>query len=85
LNVRLAGRFRRNDPDRDPQEFLTYDAAAEFRDSHDTTHYPGVFRTVSVAGGLQRRHYEIEIDADLANTGEPSHPKTTGRGQIKPM
>src|SRR5258708_14372961 len=59
---------KKKHPDPIPEEFLSYDAAAEFWDSHDTTHYSGVFRTVDVAGDLKRRHYEIEIDADLANT-----------------
>ena len=59
---------RKKHPDPIPDEFLNYDAAAEFWDSHDTTHYSDMFRTVNVVGGLKRRHYEIEIDADLANT-----------------
>lgn len=84
-------------PDPIPEEFLSYDEAAEFWGSHDTTHYSDVFRTVNVVGDLKRRRYEIEIDAGLANTlqskarrkgvtvsslGEPSHPATTGSSQI---
>ena len=59
---------KKKHPDPIPEEFLDYDAAAEFWDSHDTTHYSDVFHTVNVVGDLKRRHYEIEIDADLANT-----------------
>jgi len=29
-----------------PQEFTSYEQAAEFWDKHDTTHYPDTFRTV---------------------------------------
>src|SRR5260370_29057824 len=60
--LRLRFRFRR-------------DAAAEFWDSHDTTHYSDVFHTVNVVGDLKRRHYEIEIDADLATTQSQARRK----------
>lgn len=56
---------RRKQIDRIPEEFSSYEEAAEFWDTHDTTDYPEAFRTVEVAGELRRRHYEIEIDADV--------------------
>jgi hypothetical protein len=59
---------KKKHPDPIPEEFLNYDEAAEFWDSHDTTHYSDVLRTVNVVSDLKCRHYEIEIDADLANT-----------------
>ncbi|MBZ5562069.1 MAG: BrnA antitoxin family protein [Acidobacteriia bacterium] len=49
-----------------PEEFATCDHAAEFWDTHDTTHYPGAFRTVKVVSELRHRHYEIPIAPDLA-------------------
>jgi predicted transcriptional regulator len=49
-----------------PDEFTSYDEAAEFWDKHDTTDYPGKFRTVKVVSELRNRHYEIPIDRDVA-------------------
>jgi hypothetical protein len=49
-----------------PSEFTSYEQAAEFWDKHDTTHYPGKFRTVKVVTELRNRHYEFPIDGDVA-------------------
>lgn len=49
-----------------PEEFATYGEAGDFWDTHDTTDYPGAFRTVKVVSDFQNRHYEIPIDADVA-------------------
>jgi hypothetical protein len=49
-----------------PDEFASYEDAAEFWDKHDTTHYPDRFRTVKVVSEFRNRHYEIPIDADVA-------------------
>jgi hypothetical protein len=48
-----------------PEEFATYDEAARFWDDHDTTDYPGTFRTVRVVSELRNRHYEIPIAPDV--------------------
>ena len=48
-----------------PEEFASYEEAAEFWDTHDTTAYPDVFRTVEMKSELRRRRYEIEIEADV--------------------
>ena len=48
-----------------PEEFVSYDEAAEFWDTHDTTDYLDSFETVEVESELKRRHYEVEIDEDL--------------------
>ncbi len=48
-----------------PEEFASYEEAAEFWDTHDTTDYLDSFETVSVKAELKSRRYEIEIDADL--------------------
>jgi CopG antitoxin of type II toxin-antitoxin system len=50
-----------------PEEFASHEEAAEFWDTHDTADYPEAFRTVEVVSELRRRHYEIEIDADVIN------------------
>jgi predicted HicB family RNase H-like nuclease len=48
-----------------PEEFDSYEAAAEFWDAHDTTDYVESFETVEVESELKRRRYEVEIDEDL--------------------
>lgn len=50
-----------------PEEFSTYEEAAEFWDAHDTADYPEAFRTVEVVAELRRRRFEIEIDPDIAS------------------
>ena len=49
-----------------PEEFASYEEATEFWNAHDTTDYPDAFRTVAVKTKFRKRHYEIEIDADVA-------------------
>lgn len=49
-----------------PEEFAGYEEAGEFWDTHDTTDYPDALRTVEVVAELRRRHYEVEIDTDVA-------------------
>ena len=51
-----------------PVEFSTAEQAAEFWGKHDTTAYPGAFRTVSVVAELRHRHFEIPIEADVIKT-----------------
>lgn len=49
-----------------PDEFSSLQEAAEFWDSHDTTHYPDAFRDVGeVVTNLKRRRYEVQIDEDV--------------------
>jgi len=48
-----------------PDEFASYEEAGEFWDSHDTTDYPGAFRTVKVVSRFRNRHYEIPIALDV--------------------
>jgi len=39
-----------------PDEFASYEDAAEFWTSNDTTHYPDRFRTVKVVSEFRNRH-----------------------------
>jgi predicted DNA binding CopG/RHH family protein len=48
-----------------PEEFASYEEAAEFWATHDTTDYPDSFETVAVETELKRRRYEVEIEEDL--------------------
>ena len=49
-----------------PDEFGSYEEAAEFWDTHDTTDYPEAFRTVKVSTEFRSRHYEVELEPDVA-------------------
>jgi hypothetical protein len=48
-----------------PEEFTSYEEAAEFWDTHDTTDYPNIFRTIEAKTKFKSRHYEIEVEADV--------------------
>ena len=48
-----------------PEEFASYEEAAEFWDTHDTTDYPEAFSTVKVSTEFRGRHYEIELEPDV--------------------
>lgn len=48
-----------------PGEFSSYEEAADFWDSHDTTDYPGDFKDVEVQAELKHRHFEVEMDEDV--------------------
>jgi len=48
-----------------PEEFASYEAAAEFWDTHDTTDYLDDFETVGVDTQLQQRRFQVEIDEQL--------------------
>jgi len=49
-----------------PDEFSSYEEAAEFWDSHDTTDYLGVSRPVKTVSEFRGRRFEIEIEASVA-------------------
>ena len=56
----------KNNLDPTPDNFESYEAAADFWDTHDTTDYLDEFRTVEVNGELRARHFEVEIDENVA-------------------
>ncbi len=50
-----------------PEEFASYEEAAEFWDTHDSMDYPDAFQTVkNVVVKLRKRRYEIEVDEQIA-------------------
>lgn len=49
-----------------PDNFESYEAAAEFWDTRDTTDYLDEFRTIEVNAELRARHFEVEIDESVA-------------------
>jgi hypothetical protein len=48
-----------------PEEFASYEEAAEFWDTHDTMDYPGAFRPITAETKLRRPYFQIAIDADV--------------------
>lgn len=48
-----------------PEEFASYEEAAEFWDTHDPEDYPDAFRPVKATVELRRRRYEIELDEEV--------------------
>ena len=48
-----------------PEEFDSYEEAAEFWGTHDTTDYPDAFRTVEVESELRGRRYEVELEEEV--------------------
>jgi predicted DNA binding CopG/RHH family protein len=48
-----------------PDEFASYEEAAEFWETHDTTDYLDSFETVAVEASLKQRHFEVEVEEDL--------------------
>lgn len=77
-----------------PEEFSSYEDAADFWDTQDTTDYPDSFETVATHSELKRRRYEVEIDEELMNVlaalaherGVPFSDLVSGilREQIRP-
>jgi hypothetical protein len=51
-------------PDPLPDEFKSYEEAAEFWDTHSITDYEESIEPVEVDVDIQRRHFEIEVDED---------------------
>ncbi|MFQ5629925.1 MAG: CopG family antitoxin [bacterium] len=51
-----------------PEKFASYEEAAEFWDTHDTTDYPDAFEDVEVKAEFRKRYFEIEIDEDVMVT-----------------
>ena len=59
----MSDKQKRVDPI--PEEFASYEEAAEFWDTHDTTAYQDNFETIAFETEFKRRRYEVEIDEDL--------------------
>jgi len=59
----MKGKNKQIDPI--PDEFSTYEEAAEFWDTHDTTNYPEFFTDVEVETKFRKRHFEVEVDEDI--------------------
>jgi len=51
--------------ERIPDEFTSYETAAAFWDTHDTTDYPEAFSDVDIDVNLRGRRFEIDIAEDV--------------------
>ena len=49
-----------------PDEFDSFDEAAKFWDTHDTTDYLAESKPVNVVSEFRGRYYEIKIEASVA-------------------
>jgi predicted DNA binding CopG/RHH family protein len=66
-----------------PEEFASYEEAAEFWDMHDTTDYLDSFEPVAFEAALRRRRYEVEIDEELMKTlTEQAHKRGIAVSQL---
>lgn len=65
-NIENKMKTKRTDPI--PDEFSSYEEAAEFWDTHDTADYPENFTTVEAEVKLMERHYEVGIEEDIMET-----------------
>ena len=77
----MSNEERRVDPI--PVEFASYEAAANFWDTHDTTDYLDSFEAVSLEADLQGRHFEVELDEDLIRVLAPkAHERGIAVGRL---
>ena len=58
-----------------PEEFKTYEEAAEFWDTHDSTEYEDALEDVEMHVDIQKRHYLIELDKNVAQLLQKSAMK----------
>ena len=58
----MRNRIRQTDPL--PNEFGSYEEAAEFWDTHSITDYEEFLEPVDVEVDIQRLHFEIEVDEE---------------------
>ena len=58
-------REKRRKVDPVPNEFASYEEAAEFWNTHDTTDYLENFEDASITGELRKRTFELEVDEKI--------------------
>lgn len=58
-----------------PEEFKTYEEAAEFWDTHNSTDYLDLLEEVEIKVDIQKRHYLIELDTGTAKLLQESAKK----------
>ena len=58
-----------------PEEFKSYEEAAEFWDTHESTDFLDELEEVEVKVDIKKRHYLIEVDMDTAELLQESARK----------
>ncbi len=58
-----------------PEEFRTYEEAAEFWDTHDSADYLDELEEVEISVDIKKRHYLIEVDTNTAKLLQESARK----------
>ena len=58
-----------------PEEFKTYEEAADFWDTHDSTDYLDNLEEIELEVDIQKRHYLLEVDMQIAEILQESARK----------
>jgi hypothetical protein len=58
-----------------PEEFETYEEAADFWDTHDSTDYLDILEEIEVEVDVQKRHFLLEVDMKIAQKLQESARK----------
>ncbi|MCZ7403025.1 MAG: CopG family antitoxin [Candidatus Methanoperedens sp.] len=58
-----------------PEEFKTYEEAADFWDNHDSTDYLDNLEEIEVEVDVQKRHFLLEVDMQIAEILQESARK----------
>ena len=58
-----------------PDEFKTYEEAADFWDTHDSTDYLDNLEEIEVEVDIQKKHYLLEVDMQIAEILQESARK----------
>ena len=62
-------------PEKIPEEFKTYEEAADFWDTHDSMDYLDNLEEIEMEIDIQKRHYLIEVDMKIAGILQESARK----------
>lgn len=65
VRVEMTAQMRRKALNAIPNKFASYEDAAAFWDTHDTTQYADALKLVEVTAKLKRRRVEVERDEDV--------------------
>ncbi|MBU4077949.1 MAG: BrnA antitoxin family protein [Euryarchaeota archaeon] len=58
-----------------PEEFKTYEEAADFWDTHDSTDYLNNLEEIEMEVDVQKRHFLLEVDMQIAKRLQESARK----------
>jgi len=58
-----------------PEEFKTYEEAADFWDTHDSTDYLNNLEDIEIEVDIKKRHFLLEVDMQIAEILQESARK----------